>query len=534
MAAACSRAANQGANQAAQNWPAVSPDSNLFEDTNIIRISITVPRSGVRTLDGDDWRRRRGKERPEVTATVTEGDRVYTNVALHLKGAAGSFRRFDDRPALTLNFDKFAKGQRFHGLQKLSLNNSVQDPTYLNEKISRELFNAAGVPVPRSDYAVVNLNGRELGLYVLVEGYNKQFLKRHFKNVSGNLYDGGFLQEITNGLEVNSGDRPNDRSDLEKLAAAAYAARQSGRLEDLAEVLDVDRFLSMFAMEVIQCHWDGYALNRNNYRVFHDLDSGRMIFMPHGLDQTFGIGDRPDISMPIVPRAAGMVAAAVLSTKEGRSLYIQRMGELRTNVLDVRAIINRIRETERRLRPVLAKVGPMDPSHHEDIVNRLCENIAGRATSIDLQLSAPSSELTFGEDGTAKVAGWRPRNHQGSGSGFRLASTEDGRQALQITASREASASSWRTRVFLPDGRYRFEGYARTRGVNRNGDSGAALRISGSQTRQVLNGDTGWMLLTFQFDVRESNQDVELVCELKGNRGEAWFDASSLRLRRIQ
>ena len=33
--------------------------------------------------------------------------------------------------------------------------------------------------------------------------------------------------------------------------------------------------------------WDGYVMNRNNYRVYHDLDTGKMVFFPHGMDQMF-------------------------------------------------------------------------------------------------------------------------------------------------------------------------------------------------------------------------------------------------------
>src|SRR6185369_7291411 len=94
----------------------------------------------------------RGQRRTSVKAKVKEGGRVYTNVAIHLKGAAGSFRPIDDNPGLTLNFDKFVHGQSFHGLDKFSLNNSVQDPSFLSEKICRELFEVAGVPVPRAAF----------------------------------------------------------------------------------------------------------------------------------------------------------------------------------------------------------------------------------------------------------------------------------------------------------------------------------------------------------------------------------------------
>lgn len=69
------------------------------------------------------WRQAR-PEQIDVRITVREGRKVYTNVALHLKGSY-SFQPIDAKPSVTLNFDKFAVGQRFHGLTKIHLNNSV-------------------------------------------------------------------------------------------------------------------------------------------------------------------------------------------------------------------------------------------------------------------------------------------------------------------------------------------------------------------------------------------------------------------------
>jgi len=39
------------------------------------------------------------------------------------------------------------------------VHHSVQDSSYLCEIISRELFEAAGIPVPRADHATVIVNG---------------------------------------------------------------------------------------------------------------------------------------------------------------------------------------------------------------------------------------------------------------------------------------------------------------------------------------------------------------------------------------
>ena len=55
-------------------------------------------------------------------------------------------------------------------------------------------------------------------------------------------------------------------------------------------MLDVDRFVTMTALDILFCHWDGYAMNRNNYRIYSDPESGKFVFMPHGLDQLFGQG----------------------------------------------------------------------------------------------------------------------------------------------------------------------------------------------------------------------------------------------------
>ncbi|HEY0549983.1 MAG TPA: CotH kinase family protein, partial [Verrucomicrobiae bacterium] len=145
------------------------PDArDIFNSTNLLRIAIEISPEGVQTLQATHPGRGT-QEKPEAAATVIEGGHVYTNVSVQLKGFT-TFDPIDRRPSLTLNFNKAVPKQKFHGLTKISLNNSYQDSTRLHEKLSRELFAAAGVPVPRSDFAVLTLNGRELGLYVLAEG----------------------------------------------------------------------------------------------------------------------------------------------------------------------------------------------------------------------------------------------------------------------------------------------------------------------------------------------------------------------------
>ncbi len=505
--------------------PPVSP-----VPADLWRMQIEIANQDVAQLRGYFWNGWRGarQERPEVQVTVREGHIAYTNVTLHLKGAAGSFRAFDDKPGLTLNFSKSAPGQLFHGYSKISLNNSVQDDSYLSEMLSCELFEAAGVPVPRIEHATVLVNGRDLGLYVLSEGFGKPFLKRYFKNVRGNLYDGGFTQEVTNPLDANSGDHPDDRSDLRRLAAAAREPDLSKRWEQLNQVLDMGRFISFLAMEIMTCHWDGYAMNRNNYRLFHDLDTDRMIFIPHGMDQMFGTF-RSTPQSPIQPAMQGLVASAVMSTPSGRRLYLDRVANLRTNVFLEERWTNRLHELSRRIRPTLAAYGPDLAKKHDEYVAAFCQRITERAQSITEQLAARTEPVTFNDEGAAQLSDWKPRLAQQQPVRLRFDQTggEKGK-LLHISASSGGGTGSWRTRLALEAGQYRFQGRARTRGVGSAG--GVCLRASGAQTGLQIIGERDWTLLHFDLIVDEPMADVELICELRASQGEAWFDEGSLRI----
>jgi len=507
-------------------WPLAGDE--LFSQRIIPRLRIEIPPEGMEVLREYHWRRNEDNlPRKDVRAIVREGEIVYTNVAIHLKGSAGSFRPIDaEKPALTLNFDKFADGQRFHGLQKIHLNNSIQDASYVSEQVCRELFLRAGLPAPRASHAVVELNGRPARLYVLVEGWNKQFLKRHFKNPKGNLYDGGAAKDITYPIEVNSGDYPEDRSRLEALVTAVQETDLEIRFAKVERVLDVDRFLTFAAMEVIMGHWDGYAMNRNNYRIFHDLESDRMIFLPHGMDQMFGVW-RSTPTSTITPMMKGVVAKAVVQSPEMRRRYLERMSLLITNVFDAQAITNRAQELSARVQTALAGDFVALANQYQ-AANWLCERVLARIRSVREQLAEANTPLRFDAAGTAALTGWRTSREAGSPS---FGPNRSGQETLLIRANNYAYGS-WRTQVLLEEGEYRFTGRLRTQDLQFDDNitrSGATLRLSGDRTPTMLTNAPDWTVFTHDFTIT-GLADTELVCELRASRGQAWFDAGSLKL----
>jgi spore coat protein H len=495
---------------------------DLFTNAAPYLITITISPENIASLRTDP--------RKHVLATIREGTNVVAQAGIHLKGSIGSFRKIDDKPAFTISFDKFVAGQRFHGLLRIHLNNSVEDPTYMNELVGGELFRAAGVPTPRAGHALVELNGRKLGLYVLKEGFTEDFLALHFRHPNGDLYEPALdAHDVHEPLEKALGRRPEDRSNLEVFAAAATEPNLARRWQRLQGILDMDRFISFMALEILLGHRDGYCLARNNFRIYHDVDSGRMLFMPHGMDQLFG-----NARATIAPHMNGLAARAVLETPQGRLAYRERCAALLTNSLDTRKVAIRIDQVLAGVRPVLSVE---DASALDRECAGLKERIAARWQDATKQLVQAFLEPLRFTNNVGLPSNWQAVDVPEGGRVEQIISP-DGKPALAIFAGPITSAS-WRTKVLLPRGRYLFEGRIRTDGVaplSFGKNHGAALHVSEfPRPREArLTGTQGWKSFSAPLDVTEDELEVQLVCELRGSKGTAWFEIPSLRVVRLE
>ena len=494
------------------------------------KLQVEIPPEGMQILRAyhQDLRPEH-PQRIDIHATVREGDQVYTDVAVHLKGSY-SFRPVDDRPSLTLNFDKFSKGRLFHGLSKIHLNNCAQDASGLSETLARQLFQENGILCPRATPARVFLNGRDLGICVLVEGANKSWVERNFGSAKGNLYDAGAgLLDITKDLPLLSGTQPPDRSDLHALADAAREEDLTKRLERLDKVLDIDKFITFAAIENLIVHWDGYCGNSNNYHLFHEPKSDKFIFIPHGMDQLFGQHNSPEMSL--TPNYKGMLARAVMAIPELRMRYFNRLEELSKDAIGTEAVLAHVDKLVERYRPALDNDLRAE---FDDAVGDLKDRIKQRGRSVARQLQNRPGPLRFAADGTAKLAGWRFKSDNSElAQGNRI--VLNGRELLRLRGTiANGAGGSWRTIVQLQAGHYDFTGQARTRGevdANRSA-SGVVLRISGDNKTDGITLSEDWKTVSYSFDVRGA-QSVELICEFRGPPGGIGeFDAASLRLTR--
>lgn len=95
-----------------------------------------------------------------------------------------------------------------------------------------------------------------------MEPSDKVLLKCQFGSATGNLYEGSNT-DVEDKLELDSGDVLNTQLDLKALANASREPDLKRRWVRLQTTLDVERFASFMAMEVLICHHDGYSLQRS-------------------------------------------------------------------------------------------------------------------------------------------------------------------------------------------------------------------------------------------------------------------------------
>lgn len=530
LIAGCSKGSASSAGPLAA--PKATPDAtDLYFSGPLVHLELSVSEKDVEKIHEEN--------RPYVPCTLLEKDAKgnllmeYKDVAIKLKGAAGSFQGFHEKPGLTIRPDKLLKKQKFHGLSKFHLNNSVQDETYLHEQLCGELFQKAGIPAPRVTHARVWLNGRDVGLYVVKEGFDNQFLARHFTNPGGNLYDGGFCTDIDSDLERDAGSGPNDFHDLQALRDACAIADADERYRQLEKLVDIEPFLKFMAMELMTCHWDGYALNRNNYRIYFEPTTKKAYWLPHGMDQMLG---DPNASIVDLPQA--IIASRVMENPVWRKRFRKVVQELLPLFSPPDPLLTRVDELHARIRPALAAMDEQLALHQDQKIQELKDRIVARAENLLQQESFPSlSPLEFNDEGYVHLDNWRAASEL-AGADLHKVTLPGDLPALMIVCRPENRCiASWRGNVFLAPGKYRLA----TRGKVENVSDvavddrglGAGLRISGQPRTNHLIGNTDWTDLSFEFEVTDEPRVIELVAELRSDSGTAYFDLATFRLYRL-
>ena len=158
-------------------------EQTLFDTSKVHTINIII----------DDWDSFISTCESETysACTVVIDNEAVKNVAIRGKGntSLSTVKTMgSERYSFKIEFDQYEDGKNYHGLDKLSLNNLIQDNTCMKDYLAYRLMGEFGVDAPLCSFAWITVNGEDWGLYLAVEGIEDSFLQRNYGRDTGELY----------------------------------------------------------------------------------------------------------------------------------------------------------------------------------------------------------------------------------------------------------------------------------------------------------------------------------------------------------
>ena len=283
-------------------------ETRLFDTEKVHTIDIYMD-------DWDSFIASCQSEEYSVCDVIIDGE-TFQNIAIRGKGntSLSNVSSMDsDRYSFKIEFDHYSSGNSYYGLDKLSLNNVIQDNTYMKDYLTYRLMNEFDVAAPLCSFTYITVNGEDWGLYLAVEGIEDAFLQRNYGNDYGELYKpdsmsfgGGrgngkdfdmdkFMNEDesadTTASAQSSGNISSDTERMQKPENSGFS--QNAEMPDMGEVPDINEMPDMGNIPM--------GGTRGDFNFSVDEETLRAAFKELGLDEALLEGiDFENITMETV------------------------------------------------------------------------------------------------------------------------------------------------------------------------------------------------------------------------------------------
>ena len=350
----------------------------LFDDSRVHTIDLVVNDKEAFFADAE-------KHEYVSCSAVIDGD-AANNIGLRVKGKTelgnvGEESR--ERLNLRLEFDHYQLGETWHGLDKLDLNNLIQDATCMKEYLTYSLMRDFGVPSPLASYAKVTLNGEELGLYLAVEGVEDSFISRNYGGGHAMLYkpentesteDARVIEAVKlkytdddpenyEALFVNAGTEP-EPGDRKRLISLL---KTLNKYEDLDQILDTEEVIRYFVVHNFTVSDDSYTGNTVGNYILLERD-GRLAMLPWDYNTAYGsasgMEEKAAVNAPIdAPAPEGrMDDRPMVGWIFSDETYKDQYHELFEDFIEQYAESDRIREMISETEELIAPYVSADPT----------------------------------------------------------------------------------------------------------------------------------------------------------------------------
>ena len=182
----------------------VGYENRLFNTDVVHTVDIVVDESDWQTMLDE------ATEEEYIKCNIVIDGESYKNVAIRPKGNSSLTQvaaSDSDRYSFKIEFDHYNDSLNYYGLDKLCLNNSVQDNTYMKDFVSYQMMQEVGADGPLCSFAWITVNGQDWGLYLAVEGIEEGFAQRNYGSDYGAIYKPDNMD--MNGGKPDMGEMPD-------------------------------------------------------------------------------------------------------------------------------------------------------------------------------------------------------------------------------------------------------------------------------------------------------------------------------------
>tara|TARA_B000000441_G_C21744047_1_gene356263 strand:- start:366 stop:1739 length:1374 start_codon:yes stop_codon:yes gene_type:complete len=284
----------------------------IYDQNKLHRFDIWLTNENLSKIDADP------AAEQYVEGSLVFEDEVISKIGIRYKGSIGAWvgclegedwsnpSGAKKCPKLSLKLKINWKGSdnKFYGLKKLQFHSQNLDPSKMHERLGYWMYRNFNVPAPRSNHAIIYINGEFSGLYANTEQIDSEFCNENFTNGDGNLYKE--VWPVNNYNNATSEDRLKDAlktneeiSDVSKMKNFGIEVETASDNEIHSVVskwIDTEQFLKTLVVDRRIANDDGFlhwycgesgSCHNHNYYWYEDPVLNNIQLIPWDLDNAF-------------------------------------------------------------------------------------------------------------------------------------------------------------------------------------------------------------------------------------------------------